>query len=526
MSYSRYLRYTQWYNIFQGLWTEDTGADLPVDHVARPSFSGRLMSAVKGATYLAQANNVYGPGVSRILRTRPGFTQVRSTAINAAGVVTGMSHLGEIADEFILAVSIAATSHGLYRDSANPPGALSGGTAFTIGVDNLVDSALFTDGTTPGAIFVTRQRALPQFVNSTPTRSDFTIAGVGLTSLRPALMEIFTQRALYGDVNRDGTVFDDRVYWSDLRDGNLITDHTTQFVSFETGLKDRVRGLCKISDICCVFKLHNVFTMVPTPEAFAPFMVQEEPGGQNRGAVSQQAILEASHQLFWLGQSNIHSMNQRFEFRDWADAIQPTIRGLNDARREFSVAGLDVDRSLLFFTVSDAGQTTNSLTLALNYKTGAIYLWTLRRNAYAVRDVSGQLRLIGGGYVGAFYNELTGTAGDLDDATAVIDADVFTPRYWLGAYGVKKKVIGAFLKVDPVASESLTVQYRFDDSTTWRDPDGSPYAIAGTDDDTLFVPFRGVVERVQLRFRNTTADAVYNVKAVGIPGLPLQFSMS
>ena len=520
MSWSRYMKATRFYSLWGGLWSEE--GEVPVDQLLFQEMVGRGMRSVKGASYLAQANNVFAPGVSRVIRKRPGFSQVRSTAINAAGIVTGMVHLGEIADEFILAVSIAGSSHGLYRDNANPPGALAGGTAFTIGADNLIDTGLFTDGTNPMALFVSRQRDLPQSVNASATRADFTIAGTGLTSLRPAVMEIFTQRALYGDVNRDGTVFDDRVYWSDIRDGNLLTDHTIQFLSFETRLKDRVRAIRKLSDICLIGKLHNVFTMVPTPEATVPFMVQEEPGGKNKGPVSQQACLEIDQKLFWLGQSNIHSLDQNFQIRDWADAIQPTIRTLSDSRRDFAVAGVDTERSLILFTVSDAGQTTNSLTIGLNYKTGAIYLWTTRRNAYATREVSGQIRLIGGGYVGFFYNEFTGTAGDLDDATAVIDADVFTPRYFLNGLGIEQKIPYVLLIVDPVGTEAITVQYRLNDATTWSDPTGSPYTASGTDEQVIVVPIKAVARRIQLRFRNNRTDEIYLIKACGLPSLALQ----
>lgn len=527
MSWARYAKYTKWYDLFPGLWTnDDAGSDIPVDQLALPSLVGRTMKRAPGAMYLAQANNVFSPGASRIIRKRPGFTEVRSTAINAAGIGTGMVHLGEIADEFIVAVSIAAGSHNLYRDNANPPGALAGGTNFTIGADNLIDPLLFTDGTSPMAIFLSRLRDLPQSVTATPTRANFTIAGTGLTSLKPGFGEVFAQRALYGDVDVDGTVYDDRVYWSDIRDGNLISDPTTQFLSFETRLKDKVRAIRKLSDICLIGKLNNVFTMVPTPEASVPFMVQEEPGGKNKGPISQQAVVELDQKLFWLGQSNIHSLDQFFAIKDWADPIQTTIRGLSDTRRDFSICGVDSERSLILFNVSNSGQTTNDLTIGLNVKTGAIYLWTLRRNAFGYREVSGQQRLMGMGYIGKFYNELTGMAGDLDDATAVIDADVFTPRLWVNAYGMKKKVPYVLLKVDPIGTESLTVQWRQDDSTTWLDPAGSPYPISGTDDDTIVVPIKSVLDRIQLRIRNNTAAEVYLVKAVGIPGLPLQPSLN
>lgn len=523
MSWNRYLRSTRWYSIFGGLWTEESVGDVPTDQlIVHDPTAGPTIQRVAGSMYLAQANNVYAPGISRLLRKRPGFTEVRSTAINAAGVFTSLVHLGEIADVFLMTVSIAGTSHNIYQDSANPPAAVAGGTNFTIGVNNLVTPLLFTDGSAAMAIFVSRLRDLPQSVNASVTRANYTIAGTGLTSLRPGIGEIFGQRALWGDVDFDGTVRDDRVYWSAIRDGNLIDDPTTDFFSFETAQKDKVRAIHKMGDICLVGKLNNVFTMVVTPNATEPFTIQEEAGGRNKGPVSQQGVVEADQQLFWIGQSNLHSLNMNFQIRDWADAIQPTIRGLDDSRRDFAVAGVDPERSLVFFNVTNSGASTNDTTIALNWKTKALYLWTLRRNAFGYREVSGQIRLIGGGHAGKFYNELTGTAGDLDDATAVIDADVFTPRLWLNSYGCRQKIPYCLLAVDPIGTESITVQFRLNDETTWTSPSGSPYAVTGTDHKILVVPIKAVAERIQLRFRNNTAAEVYQIKAVGLPSLVLQ----
>lgn len=529
MSWQRYARYTKWYNLWQGLWTEDSVGDIPMEQIALPSLVSRVMKEARGLSYLARASNVYSPGVSRLIRKRPGFAVVNTNAISATGIFTGFVHLGEIADKFLSTTSIAGTSHNIYDFSNDAPTAVTGGTNPTIGADNLCDTVLFHDGVNPVAIFVWRLRDLPQSVTGGVARANHTIAGTGLTSLKPAVIEVFQQRLLCGDCNVDGTVFDDRVYWTDIRDGNLITTPTTQFLSFETRLKDKVRAIRKLSDICMVGKLNNVFTMAPTQDDADPFIVQEEAGGKNKGPVSQQAVVEADQRLFWIGQSNIHSLDQNFEIRDWADAIQPTIRGLNDSRRDFSVAGVDADRSLILFNVSDSGQTTNDLTIGLNYKTGALYLWTLRRNAFGYREVSGQIRLVGGGHIGVAYYEMTGTAGDLDSATAVIDGDVITPKYWLNAYGTKQKIPYVLLKVDPVGSEALTITYALDDEdilTSPRTPAGSPYTVAGNTDDTIVVPIKAFSERVNLRIRNNAANVVYLVKAVGIPGLPLQPSMS
>lgn len=520
MSWYRYFKATRWYSVFGGLWTEE--GEIPTDQLLYQQMVGRDMRRVPGASYLAQATNVFAPGVSRVIRKRPGFQKINANAVNAAGIWTSFVHLGEIADKFYGTLSIAAGSHNIYDFAADAPSAVTGGTNFTIGATNLITPLLFTDGTSPMAVFLSRSRDLPQSINAAGTRANYTIAGTGLTSLKPAIGEIFTQRALYGDYDQDGTVYDDRVAWSDIRDGNLITDITTQFLSFETRLKDKVRGIRKISDICIVGKLNNIFTMIPTPEASVPFMVQEEPAGRTRGVVSHHAMEECDHKMFWLGNSNIHSMDQQFQFRDWADAIQPTIRGLNDARREVSISGVDTDRSLIFFSVSDGSDSTNDDTIALNYKTGGLYLWSTRRNCYGYRAVSDDIRLVGGGYTGFAYYELTGTAGDLDDATAVIDADVITPRYFLNGLALEQKIPYVFLLVGPVATEAITVQYRLNDETSWSDPSGSPYTVSGTYEKIIVVPIKAIARRIQLRFRNNTADAVYNIKQIGIPALAMK----
>ena len=529
MSWNRYLRYTKWYRLFPGLWTEDSGGDIPQDQILYQQMVGRAMRRVPGAMYLERATNVYAPGATSILRTRPGFEKIHATAVSSTGIFTGFVHLGEIADEFLASMSIAGDKHSIYRYNANPPGELSGGSNPTIGADNLSRPVIFTDGTTPGAIFTFRLRDAHQFVSGTPTRSTLTVAGVGLSSLKAAIAEVFAQRVLYGDVNVDGTVYDDRVYHTDIRDGNLISDSTTQFLSFETTLKDRVRALRKLSDICLVGKLNNIFTMVPTENAGEPFMVQEEPAGRGRGTVSHNAVEEADHKLFWLGQSNIHSMDQQFQFRDWADAIQPTIRGLSDSRREVAISGVDVDRSLILFNVSDSGQSTHDVTIALNYKTGALYLWDLRRNAFGYREVSGQIRLVGGGYTGNSYYEMTGTRGSLDDATAVIGSDVISAKLWVNAYGTKQKIPFILLAMDPIASEQLTVTYALDDEdilTSPRTSTGSPYTMSGNKHKIVLVPIKAVAERIQVRIYNNATDAVYLVKGIGVPALPLQHAFT
>lgn len=506
MSWKKYSRGIKWYDIWRGLWT--AVGDVPVDLDLR---NGAYHKS-PGSIYLAQATNVHSPGVSAVLEKIPGFETVRSTAINAAGIFTGGVHLGEIADETILSVSIAAGSHNFYRDNANPPGAISGGTNPTIGQDNHVNFSIFHDGTDPVAIACTLLRDTPQSFTGAVSRANFSISGTTI----PQFTEVFGQRLLMFAPSVGGTVFDDRVYWSDIRDGNLITDTTTQFESFETTLKDRIRAGKKISDICMVGKLHNVFTMVVTPEATKPFAIQEEPAGRFKGPVSNH-IIEADQKLWWMSQNNIHSLDQTFRIRDWADQIKPTIIALLDTRREFTISGYWADADIIVFGVTSSGDTSHKTSILLNIKTGALYIRTIQRNMFFTRLASDKARLQGGGLIGLFYNEFTGTAGNLDDATAVIDGDVIGPRIITGLYGHKAKVPFVFVAVDPIGTESITIQVRYDDETTWRDPTGSPYTVSGTDNKIIAVPIRAWCERVQIRIRNNSSGQLYRVKAIGVP---------
>lgn len=503
------------YSILGGLNSLDTPADIRQD----PVNTELGLEDPRFPVEMAQANNVFAPTTRADLQTRPGFTEVRSTAINAAGIFTSFAHLGEIADEFLITVSIVGTSHNIYRDNANPPGAIAGGTNFTIGQDNLITPIIFSDGTTPMVIFVSRSKDLPQSVTGAVVRANFTIAGTGLTSLKPEIAEVFGQRALYGDYDQDGTVYDDRVAWSAIRDGNLITDITTDFLSFETRSKDRVRAIHKISDICMVGKLDNVFTMILTPNASKPFDIQEEAAGRYKGPVSNHAVIEADQKLFWMGQKNIHSLDTHFQIKDWADRIKPTIDGLADNRREFIVAGFDIDRDLAMFAVSGNGKTQHDQVIALNVKTGALYIWTITRNAFGYRLVSGDNRLIGGGYVGKFYQENNGALGNLDDASAAIDADIFTPRHHMNFPTWNKLFAGIKVTFDPQAtSEAVTVQYRLNDASAWSDFEASPYTVTGTanDVDTKYFPLMKMGTHLQLRFRDSNASQTYRITKYAI----------
>lgn len=484
-------------DILGGWNDQDNPADLPQDP--------------KGVVQMVTAQNVYQPGNRYDLMTVPGFDARRSTTINAAGIFTGGVHLGELADEEILAVSIAAGSHNFYRNNANPPGAIAGGTNLTIGQDNLVDFLSFTDGTSAGIIALSRLRGLPQFFNSSVSRSNFTIAGTGLTSMKPAIGEVMSGRALYADVDRDGTVENDFIYWSDIRDGNLITDYLTQRLTVQTADKDKVRALRRFSEVCFVGKMNAAFLLAANSYAENPFAIRELPMGVGRGPMSQQGTVATDSHVYWMGKHNAHSMDASGQVDDLLDNIRPTLTSLNQAKIEFCIAGHLPSQNLVLWNVAPAGATNRTRTIAYNYKTKQVFLWTRTRNAYWNYFDSDILKLAGGGLVGLFYEELTSTTGDIDDATAAIDADIITPRH---RFGARVLIAGVKVGFDVQGSEAVTVQYRFNDASSWSSFADSPYTVTGTAGDVneKYFPLAEVGTHLQLRFRDATSGDVMRVR--------------
>ncbi|KKL64819.1 hypothetical protein LCGC14_2161180, partial [marine sediment metagenome] len=395
----------------------------------------------------AQAFDVWSPNDRGDIATRPGFDEVRATAINAAGIGTGLGHQGEIADRFLMTVSIVAGSHSVYEDDANPPTEISGGTNPGINQDNLSTLLNFTDGTNPGTIIVFRDRDLAQFINAAGSRSNFTIAGTGLTSLKPGIAEVFGQRIIYADYDQDGTVHDDRIAWTDIRDGNLITDITSQFESFERRTSDKVRGIRRISDFCIIGSRDYLSFLALTPTAAAPFAVQDVPIGAGEGPLSHQGMIQAGGQrVAWMAQSGIYSLEgaQGEVTKEWTSNIRPFIEAMSESRREFTVAEFDTVSQIGVWAVSESGQSKHNKVIAVNFSNGEVYIWTLSRNAFARRIISGEQRIQGMGYVGKLYNEIQTSIliGNADDATAAIDADIITPRHHLGNPTQKKLFFG------------------------------------------------------------------------------------
>src|SRR3990167_982764 len=466
------------------------------------------------------AQDVWSPSDRADIATRPGNSDVRAAAINAAGVGTGMLDQGAIAARFLLTVSIVAGSHQPYEDVANPPTVIAGGTNLTIGQDNLTTLLNFTDGANRGTIILSRLRDLPQFINAAGTRSNFTVAGTGLSSLLPGFGEIFGQRALYADYDQDGTVHKNRLAYTDLRDGNLITDITVQFESFERReLDDQVRGMRRLSDFCIVGGRDYIELLGLTPTFERPFGRQEVAGGIGKGPLSHRGMIVCDQRCVWNSASGIISLegSQGEVLKDWTTHIKPYYTGsLDQDRLRFCAAGYDPKTDIGCWAVSETGQTTHNKVIAINFKRGEIYIWTLSRNAFANRIVSGEHRLIGMGYVGLFRNEIQTAVftGNADDASAAIDADIFTPRHHCQLPGIKKLFAGIKIWFDQQGtSEAVTVQYRLDDASAWSSFSASPYTVAGTagDVDPEFFPLMKAGKNLQVRFRDAISGQAFRI---------------
>src|SRR3990167_309606 len=468
------------------------------------------------------ATDVWSPNDRTDLATRPGFSVVRATAINAAGTVTGMIDQGSIAANFLLVVSIAAGTHVPYQDSANPPAALAGGTAFTTDPDNLASMANFTDGTTRGTIICTRQRDVVGFVSGVPAWSDLTIAGTGLTSLKPAICEVFGQRMHYADIDFDGTLYKNRDYYTDIRDGNLITDPTTQYESFERGSEDdQIRGMRRISDFMIVGGRDFIEFMALNTIGSNPFRRQEVPGGVGKGPISHQGMIIAQQRVVWPAMSGIYSLegSQGEVLREWTKPIKPYWTSLEQSRMEFIVAGYESKHDIGCFAVTPSGGSSHTRVVAVNFsRPNECYIWTLTRNAFANRVVSGEQRLIGGGLVGKFRNEIQTSVftGSADDAAAAIGADVQTPLHHCGLPGINKLFLGVKVWfVNQSTSEAVTLNWRTDTNDSFTAFGESPYTVTSSDKPTFF-PLSKAGTGLKVEFKDVSTGQAFRVSKYSI----------
>ena len=461
---------------------------------------------------MATAKNV-SPYPTGKLFTRPGFSEIRATALSGAPVVTGMFHLGGLADEFIL----TASDGTINRDNANPPGAISGGTALTSGATNLTRADIHEGK----LIIVSQLNNVPQTIDASVTRAD-----LGGTPPYGLDYKVFARRGCMFKPTYAGTNY--RTYMSfnsanDDHDAWTLPITVNKLNFGRENSKANVLGGEIFQAHLMAFTEDQVFPVYQTAAADLPLAFQDavmnEEGG---GPPIIHSVIAADNKLAWISKGgDVKMMLPSREVISIGKAIQPYLLGLADAYRTICVGAWEPKYRLFIWAVAESGATTNLNCVALHAdKINGSYQYfflTISRQAWAMRRVSGQLRLIGGGYAGKFYNEFdSSTTGDLDNAASAIDADIITPRHHLGLPDVRKRVPFFDMEVDPIGSETITVSYRYDDDTSWT-AFSSSFAVTGTDSKRKRFFFGKVFKRVQLRFEDANSGERFRLIRYGFP---------
>lgn len=454
---------------------------------------------------MAKAENVIHDPVGDLV-TSPGFGEVRSTAITGAPAITGMFHMGDLANEFVL----TADDGKFYRDTANPPGELTGGTAFATGADVLARGAIFNDV----LLVVSRSRNIPKRITSAMSSADLTG-----TPARGVDVKAFSQRVVMFSPSDGTTTYRHLASFNsaDNDETAWTTPYTTYAINFgKIGGKMNILGGEYFQDHLMAFSEDNVFPIYQTNNASIPMAFQQdilnEEGG---GPASIHGVVSADGKLFWISRNfDVKMMDSFGKPRSIGYPVQPFLRGLNADRLDTIVGGFEPKYRCVIWALSDGTDTQNNDCLLYFVDAKAYTRRTLSRNAFANRIVSGEIRLIGGGYAGKFYNEFTSaTTGDLDNAASAIDADIQGPRHHLGLPGVIKRGVIMAVVLDPIGSEVVTVQGNIDDETAFTTLN-TTVTLSGTDQKTSYFrlpPF----EYFQPRFKDANSGERFRVLKYG-----------
>ena len=485
-----------------------------------PGYSAQQIESLqqgKRGVELVKAQDVISFPLGKIW-TRPGFSKVRSSAISGTPSITGMFHLGDLADEFILWGSADGKP---YRDNANPPGVLAGGTPFTTGANVLVRGDIFNDK----LITCSNARDLPQTISAAAAWAD-----LGGTPARGVDVKAFARRVCMFSPAYAGTTYRSFMSFTSANDDQTAwtAPVTINFLNFgRIGTDVNVLGGEFFIDHLMTFTEDAAFPVYATPNALLPLAFQDfafsEDGG---GPPNIHSVVKADNKLFWISKnSDVKVMLPDKSVHSIGFPIQPYLRTLADTRRIYTVGGWNPQYRMITWSVTPNGGSTNTVVidmpvdlLNLSQHRAAFYIHTLTRNAFANRTVGGQSRQIGGGLAGYFYNEYDGSAtGNADDSTAIIDADVITPRFHLGLPDVKKKVTYCAIEFDPIATESVTVQYQLDDNQSWTSFPESPFVMTGTDKKIARFTIPAPFEDISIRIRDNNTGEAYRALRVGFP---------
>ena len=456
---------------------------------------------------LSQSQDVISDPLGSLV-TRPGFSAVRASAISGTPTITGMAHMQDLADEFIL-----AGAGTFYRDSANPPGAIAGGTSMTSSATNLVRFATFNDL----LIAASQSRDLPQTFNSSVSRAD-----LGGTPARGLDVKAFARRVCMFSPIYSSTTYRSLMAFTSANDNQAAwtAPVTINFLNFgRTGTDVNLLGGEHYKDRLMAFTEDRLFPIYATPSALLPMAFQDslfsEDGG---GPPVIHAVVPANERLYWISRNRDVKALYGTTVESIGYPVQPFLRGLTDAQLTNLVGGWEPKYRMVVWAMADAASSTHNVVLALHVDTKQFHLHTLSRTAFCNRIVSGQQRLIGGGLAGLFYNEYdTSLTGNADNAATAIDADIMTPRLHLGLPDTTKKVPYVAVQFDPIGTEAVTVQYQLDDATSWSSFAESPFTMSGTDKRTARFSIPAPFQDIRLRFRDANSGERYRVIRFGFP---------
>lgn len=458
----------------------------------------------------SQANNII-PDPNYAWVTSPGFSKVRTNAISGSPPITGLFHGGALAD--FLVIGNGATGDIAF-DTADPPVDNTSGTNFTTG-QNVLLRGDFHENL---LIITSNARDLPQTVSAASARAD-----LGGTPPRGIDYKVLGRRGIMFSPSLAGTTYRQIASYNSANDDhdawtNPVTVNYLNFGKYEGDAT--ALGGEYFQDHVIGFTEKAAYPIYVTENADRPLALQQavfsESGG---GPPNIHAVVAANDHLYWISRNfDVKMMRGDRSVKSIGYAVQPFLRGLNNDRRVYTVGGWEPKYRCVVWAVSDGSDTTNKTLLMLHVDTLQFYFRTISRNAFVNRLVSGELRLVGGGYTGFFYNEFdSSTTGDLDDSTSAIDADVMTPRHHLGLPGLRKRVMYVAVEFDPIGSEAVTVQYQLDDSQSWSSFADSPLTLSGTDSVVKYFGIPKTFKKIRLRFRDANSGERFRVLRYGFP---------
>ena len=443
------------------------------------------------------------------LVTREGFSHVRAAAITGALSVDGMAHMGDLVDKHILVSNGKA-----WQDSANPPAEITLGTALTAG--SLARFDIFNDL----LIICTQARDLPQTINSSMTG-----ANLGGTPARGLDVKSFGRRVHMFSPAYAGTTYRHRSMFTSANDSqsSWTAPDTINFLNFgREGAKVNVLGAEVYADHLMTFTEDSIFPVYTTPNATLPFAFQKdiltEDGG---GPPVIHSVVKANDRLYWISKnSDIKELNGMYvKSVNTPLVVRSFLLGLNDAYRVKTIGFWEPKYRLVCWAVSDGSDTTNKDILAYHPDSKQFYFFTISVASAALRTVSGELRTVIGHHNGLFSYLFDGsTTGDLQTAASAIDALWTSPRLHHGMPEVVKKVPYMVFEFDPISTETVTIQRRYDDDTSYGSfPEGSTFALSGTDHFRVYVTIDQPYKYIQVQVEDSTSGERFRLLRIGIP---------